>query len=285
MRTIKSPLRYPGGKSKVVDQISARFPASFAEYREPFVGGGSVFISLRQRDSCVPVWINDLNHDLICFWRCAQEDTEALAAAILHIRNTERDGQVLFKRLVSSYDARLSDFERAVRFFVLNRVTFSGTVDSGGFSQKAFEKRFTLSSIERLRELGAVVKDVKITNLDYREVLRAPGKDCFVFLDPPYLSATKSKLYGRRGALHVNFDHVEFAHQLRLCTHRWLVTYDDSPEVRKNFRFANIHEWEVQYGMNNFARSFAPKGKELFISNYDLHKIERAEDKQFALTY
>jgi DNA adenine methylase len=45
---IKSPLRYPGGKSKAIDQIAEYIPDSFSEYREPFVGGGSVFIYLKQ---------------------------------------------------------------------------------------------------------------------------------------------------------------------------------------------------------------------------------------------
>jgi DNA adenine methylase len=47
-----------------------------------------------------------------------------------------------------------------------------------------------------------------------------------------------------------------------------LITYDDSPEVRKLFSFAHIVEWELQYGMNNFTQGSAAKGKELFIKNY-----------------
>ena len=94
----------------------------------------------------------------------------------------------------------------------------------------------------------------------------------FIFLDPPYLSATKSKLYGRKGALHTDFDHAAFAAALQRCPHKWLITYDDSPEIRRNFAFANIYEWELQYGMNNYGRSFAPKGKELFITNYEIDR-------------
>jgi hypothetical protein len=30
------------------------------------------------------------------------------------------------------------------------------------------------------------------------------------------------------------------------------------------------YEWELQYGMNNYGRTFAPKGRELFIANYEL---------------
>lgn len=281
--TLKSPLRYPGGKSRALEQIAGVMPATFAEYREPFVGGGSVFIRLRQRMPHVPVWINDLNHDLYCFWKHAQADLDALVDRVTKVRDDAREGAHLFSTLTGNCASALSTFERAVRFFVLNRITFSGTVDSGGYSQQAFARRFTASSVARLDELRRVLEGVTITNLDYTELLTNAGSDAFLFLDPPYLRAVKSKLYGRRGALHTGFDHVEFAERLKACSHKWLVTYDDSPEIRRLFGFANICDWELQYGMNNYMRSFAPKGKELFITNYDVEAHEVREQVALAL--
>jgi DNA adenine methylase len=57
---------------------------------------------------------------------------------------------------------------------------------------------------------------------------------------------------------------------MKKCRHSWLITYDDSPEIRQNFQFACIHRWELQYGMNNYRQGRAEKGAELFISNYQL---------------
>ena len=57
---------------------------------------------------------------------------------------------------------------------------------------------------------------------------------------------------------------------LQQCHHRWLITYDDSPQIRENFQWANISAWELQYGMNNYKQSGAAKGKELFITNYEV---------------
>jgi DNA adenine methylase len=267
-QAIKSPLRYPGGKSRAVEQIMSYLPPRFAEYREPFVGGGSLFVHLRQKHPAMKMWINDLNYELYCFWKCAQEDSDALATEIARVKNEKRDGRALFGELTTVDVNALSDFERAVRFFVLNRITFSGTVEAGGFSQGAFEKRFTDSSIVRVRRLGELLRGVRITNLDYRELLHAPGEDVFLFLDPPYFSATHSRLYGRRGVLHTSFDHDEFAADLKHRPHKWLVTYDDSERIRNNFKFARQYEWELQYGMNNYKQASAAKGKELFIANY-----------------
>jgi len=268
MSTVKSPLRYPGGKSRAIPKILDQLPETFSELREPFVGGGSVFLAIKQKFPSIHVWINDLNFDLYCFWKTAQVSAEELAAAVTKIKNETKHGRDLFEEFRSSLSNELSDFDRAVRFFVLNRISFSGTVDSGGYSELAYHSRFTHSSISRLLALGPLLQDVKITHLDYRDVIHENGNRVLIFLDPPYLTATKSRLYGKNGDLHLGFDHAEFSAEMKKCPHQWLITYDDSVEIRQNFSHANIHEWELQYGMNNYKQNNAAKGKELFITNY-----------------
>ncbi len=276
---LKSPLRYPGGKSRAIQQIRYLLPKGFREYREPFVGGGSFFIYLRQTCPETSIWINDLNPELYFFWKYAQKDSEKLAGEIFKVKSKGINGQELFDELVNKNSESLSELERAVRFFVLNRITFSGVVESGGYSRLAFLERFTASSIRRVAGLGRLLEGVRITCLDYRELLHDGGKEVFTFLDPPYFKATKSKLYGKNGILHLNFDHSEFADEMKKCNHSWLITYDDSREIRKNFDFANIYEWQLQYGMNNYKQGKAEKGSELFISNYEL-PIEQIVEKK-----
>jgi DNA adenine methylase len=281
---IKSPLRYPGGKSKAINQIVEYLPESFAEFREPFVGGGSVFIYLKQKFPDRKFWINDLNRELFLFWKFAQSDIANLVKEVRHFKDKYTDGKLLFTELTTVDVNNLSDFKRAVRFFILNRITFSGTVESGGFSQEAFHKRFTNTSIERLERLGDILtENVQITNLDYSHLLNAEGKNIFVFLDPPYSSAAKSKLYGKDGDLHTSFNHQIFAELLIQCQQPWLITYDNSPQIRENFKSVNIAEWELQYGMNNYKQNGAAKGKELFITNYEIqYDVEKkAKNKNF----
>jgi DNA adenine methylase len=136
-------------------------------------------------------WINDLNYDLYCFWQCAQENIDLLVAEITEIKQKYDNGRELFQDLTRE-DLKLTDFEKAVRFFILNRITFSGTVDSGGYSQAAFTSRFTDSSIARLTQIAPLLASVKITNQDYEELLFAEGKEVFIFLDPPYYSRAVS---------------------------------------------------------------------------------------------
>lgn len=270
--TVKTPLRFPGGKSRGVRQILSLIPP-FEAYREPMVGGGSVFLALRQLFPRRHFWINDLNYELYCFWAVLQSHPENLMRKILQIYEQAEDGRELFTRLMERYDQG-DELERAVRFFVLNRITFSGTVDSGGYSEQAFKGRFTLSAIRRLAQVAPLLQGVRITHGDYEAVLRAPGEGVFIFLDPPYYSATASRLYGRRGELHTGFDHQRLSHVLRETSHRWLLTYDDSPFIRQLYGGYSILSWQLQYGMNNYKQSIARPGQELFIANYSLETIQ-----------
>jgi DNA adenine methylase len=266
-----SPLRYPGGKSRAISQILPLLPPSFRDYGEPFIGGGSVFLAVKSafQSQVERYWINDLNPDLVAFWRQTQGNVEALTQQIIAHKVATSNGRDLYDHFLKTQGVG-SEFERAVRFFILNRITFSGVVDSGGYSQQAFEKRFTESSIERVRKVAPLLQSTQITHGDYESVVTAEGESVFIFLDPPYRSATRSKLYGVGGQLHTGFDHARFAEIMRHCPHQWLITYDDDPLVRDYFHFAHIHTWQLQYGMNNYKQGSAAKGDELFISNYAL---------------
>lgn len=83
--------------------------------------------------------------------------------------------------LLNRRNEYLSDFQRAVDFFILNRISFSGTVDSGGYSQKAFESRFTQSSIERLKDIAKIIQNIEFSCEDYEKLLLKEGKCLYIF--------------------------------------------------------------------------------------------------------
>jgi len=268
MKIITSPLRYPGGKSKALKKIIPHTPMDFSEYREPFVGGGSVFLRLKQLKPNAKYKINDLNLDLMCFWEQLRKNPDELVREIRRIKNREDNGKKLFYRL--KYDDDKSDeFSVAVRYFVLNRITYSGIVDAGGYSQESFKKRFTHSSIEKLVKVSKLLDNVEITNDSYEKLLLQDGNDVFIFLDPPYYGNKESKLYGKRGKFHRLFNHHKFAEDVKNCKHNYLITYDDSVVIRKLFSFSNIYPWKLQYLMDNVNGNKPKKGSEIFITNYE----------------
>jgi DNA adenine methylase len=263
---IKSPLRYPGGKSRAVDLIASLLP-DFDEFREPFLGGGSVFVHTKQRFPNKKYWGNDLYFELFKFWEKTQHNINELIEKIYEWRNQFSVGKELH-RFLNQNLPNFSDLERATAFFIFNRITFSGTTLSGGFSERAYHERFTESSIKRLVPFSQLIQETMITNYDYKELIHAEGNNVFLFLDPPYYSATKSALYGRNGHLHKSFDHIEFAETMKQCSHRWLITYDDSEYIRNLFSFATIIPWNLKYGMRNVTETSNQNGREIFVSNY-----------------
>jgi len=276
---IKSPLRYPGGKNRAIKIIAPLIP-DFKEFREPFVGGGSVFFHTKQKHPGKKFWINDLYFKLYQFWNQSQSNLDKVVNQVLLWKNKFKEGRELHRFLIDNFD-EFNETEIASAFFVLNRITFSGTSESGGYSNQAFLKRFTPSSIERLKLIDKVLGDTKITNLDFQEVIEAEGEDVFIFLDPPYFSATKSALYGKNGNMHKGFDHERFAEVMKNTNHNWLITYDNCEYIRELFSFANIFTWELTYGMRNVTEKSKQKEKEIFISNY-LETIE-VPNKQLIL--
>lgn len=284
---IKSPLRYPGGKSRAVELIHSLVP-SFQEFREPFVGGGSVFVNLKQRYPNKHYWINDLYFELYKFWEITQTNIDKLIDEINKFRNRFSDGKELHRFLIEN-KKNFNDIETAASFFIFNRITFSGTTESGGFSNHAYHDRFTESSIVRLKLLAEILPNTKITNFDYQEVVERDGDNVFIFLDPPYYSATKSALYGKNGNLHKQFDHQRFADVMKNCEHSWLITYDDSEYIRELFDFAYISNFNLVYGMrnvNNSKNGTNQKASEIFISNYnknnDKYKLSNHQASLFA---
>lgn len=279
-RPIKSPLRYPGGKSKAVKRILSLIP-EYDEYREPMVGGGSVFFALKQKCPEKKYWINDKNKDLYLFWKFCKEQPNELVAEIRRMKDMFHHrgrGKRLFRYLIVNKD-KFTELQIAARFFILNRISFSGLVESGGYSQMAFDLRFTESSIERMKKASEVLQGVTITNMDYKELVNRAGVNTFLFLDPPYMSNAEAKLYGERGRLHAHFRHRRFAANMEKCKHKYLITYDDCSGVQKLYTFANaielkIQGWKLQYGTNNGKENKEDKtatiGKELFIFNYEV---------------
>lgn len=268
-KRFRSPLRYPGGKQKAIEQIARVFPRSAIEYREPLVGGGSVYFHARTHGFANRYWINDKFRELVSFWQTVkqpgtcgqlQDELEELRRGF---HSAEEIKEYFLKARNEQPETR---YREALLFFFFNRVTFSGTTRAGGFSAAASLRRFTASSIARLARMPEALAETRITNLDFEEVIDAPGDDVFLFLDPPYFTA--SRLYGRGGSLH-EFDHEKLERCLRKTEHRFLITYDDCQEIRQLYRWATVKKWSLQYGMNNCNMQRESKiGAELFITNW-----------------
>ena len=73
-KQLKTCLRYPGGKSRAVAKMDPYFPdlRNYDEFREPFLGGGSVAIYITKKYPSLDIWVNDLYEPLVNFWQQLQ---------------------------------------------------------------------------------------------------------------------------------------------------------------------------------------------------------------------
>ena len=235
--TSRSPLRYPGGKSRAVKHIRPYIPPDIDQLCSPFLGGASVELSYAADG--IAVHGSDAFEPLINFWRFAQSDAARLAERVRHHHPLLKSH---FYNLQKSYRNLSDPLEQAAVFFVLNRSSFSGTTLSGGMSPG--HPRFTPTAITRLERFAN--HRLQVDHLDYREAL-ARHPDTFLYLDPPY--ANGQRLYGHRGDMHDNIDHRELAEALYRRS-GWVLSYNDCPEIRALYRGYRIVEPGWTYGMS-----------------------------------
>jgi DNA adenine methylase len=247
----RSPLRYPGGKSRAVSAIVRLIPANIERMWSPFLGGGSVELACAARG--IRVFGSDLFEPLVNFWNYLLTDATQLADAVEDYLPLPKPR---FYHLQKTYLMMSDPLERAAVFFALNRASFSGATLTGGMSPG--HPRFTKSSIQRLRDFS--VDRFSVRHCDYREAI-ANAPDEFMYLDPPYIIG--SKLYGYKGNMHTNFDHKELARILKDKS-QWILSYNDSEQVRQLYEGYEILTPEWVYGMANDKRS-----REVLIVNLD----------------
>ena len=271
MKALKTPLRYPGGKSRATKYICPRFPKKISEYREPFLGGGSVAIEFGKRCPDVPIWVNDFYTPLAVFWTQLRDSGQDLRDRLTEIKlehNTPDKAKELFNEYKESlYDG--DDLERAVKFYLINKCSFSGLTESSSFSKQASESNFSLRGIDKLPEYSRMIAEWKITNLHYEELL-GDDEDVFIYLDPPY--DIKIPIYGKRGAMHKHFDHDKFAIDCDNYTSPMLISYNSSQIVKDRFSGLqwSASEFDLTYSMRttgDYMQKQAER-KELILMNY-----------------
>ena len=274
MKALKTPLRYPGGKSRATKYICPRFPDKISEYREPFLGGGSVAIEFTKRYPGVPIWVNDLYGPLATFWTQLRDDGQAIRDRLTELKlghPTPDTAKVLFgtsKELIIKDE--VSDFDRAVAFWVVNKCSFSGLTAASSFSAQASDANFTLRGIDKLPEYSLLIADWHITNKRYEEIITDLVQDTFLYLDPPY--DIKDNLYGTGGKLHKKFDHDLFSERMDTITTNSLVSYNSSQLVKDRFSGLqwNAYEFDLTYTMRSVGDYMRDQQdrKELILTNY-----------------
>ena len=251
---MKSPLRYPGGKSRAVKIIKDFIPEGIDTLASPFFGGGSVELYFASQG--VKVRGYDLLQPLCWFWTALMQDNKALAEMADSFRELHEDFPLgkrgLTRDNFNNLKRELREQEsysiyNAAAFYALNRSSFSGATLSGGYSKRSAWERFTDNSISNIETIPDV--DVSVENKSFEQSI-AENPDAFLYCDPPYLQEVGNNLYGNSGDLHKNFDH-EKLRDILVSRKDWLLSYNDCPEIRELYRGYEIINTAWAYGMKN----------------------------------
>ena len=273
MKSLKTPLRYPGGKSRACVKMDPYFPdlRDYDEFREPFLGGGSVAIHITKKYPNLDIWVNDLYEPLVNFWQQLQmfgEEMKNILAELKTEHNTPELARDLFtaaKTHINNED--YSNLGRAVDFYIVNKCSFSGLTESSSFSPQASNSNFSLRGIEKLPEYSKLIEKWRITNYSY-DYLMDGNKGAFMYLDPPY--DIKDNLYGRKGSMHKGFDHDKFAADCDANDMDQLVSYNSDQLVMDRFKNWNAAEFDLTYTMRSVGEYMREQKerKELLLFNY-----------------
>ncbi|MCW5908547.1 MAG: DNA adenine methylase [Chitinophagales bacterium] len=140
----RSPLRYPGGKTRGVEFITRFFPKNLDKLLSPFLGGGSIELATASKGT--KVYGYDMFSPLVEFWQCLTTQPKELAEEVEKYFPLSKSDFYQLQQTQTKFKTKL---ERAAVYYVLNRSSFSGATLSGGMSPE--HPRFTETSIERLR--------------------------------------------------------------------------------------------------------------------------------------
>lgn len=265
-----SPLRYPGGKTRLADFLSKllRTKANGRDvvFVEPFAGGAGAALQLLVEGKVSQILINDLDPAIYTFWKVAVYDTDRL---IRKIQRTEISVSEWKKQHKIYKKKPKNDLRFAFATFYLNRTNRSGIIEGGpigGFDQEGewkLDARFNKKGlIERLRKIKEFRNQITVKNLDGIELLKGIQenknfKDLFVFIDPPYVE--KGQL------LYLNHyqlkNHEKLASFLNETVLNWVMTYDDTPFIRKLYSGKAVRRFDIAHTAHS-----RRVGKEVLIS-------------------
>lgn len=237
-----SPLRYPGGKRKIVNFIKLIFEKNDlkgGQYIEPYAGGASVALALLLDGYASKVVINDIDKSIHAFWNCVLNDCDNFCKLIentpISIEEWRKQKEIYRKQDFKS------SLELGFSTFYLNRTNRSGILNAGvigGLEQKQewkIDARFNKKElIKRIVRIANLSDQIILSNKDACKLLRwtkhkLPENTLYYF-DPPY--------YMKGKELYLNYyeheDHVKISKEIRtLKKQKWIVSYDNTPEIKK----------------------------------------------------
>lgn len=254
--TTHSFFRYPGGKSKLRKEILPHINSQL-EYREPFVGGGHIALSVSNSVR----WINDWDIGIASLWKAVFFHTEALCDRVATFIPSV-DAFFSFKKELKECSAEPENpVDIGFKKLAIHQMSFSGLGTMaggpiGGVSQEG--KPYQVGCrwnpkliIKKIRHISNTQKTIRVTRQDFSSLILDTTTEAVLYVDPPY--------YVQGNALYQHGfsqeQHENLATLLKNTPHQWVLSYDDCPEVRDLYAWASITDVGISYTISGARKS------------------------------
>lgn len=262
MMKIYSPLRYPGGKSRIFPFVSHLLEENDMKgiaYAEPYAGGAGLALKLLIEGWVDHININDLNPSIYTFWKVLLTRTDELCDWIASVDVTMENWRV-YKDIQKNQETT-DEFELAKSTLFLNRTNISGVIKGGpigGINQTGAYKidvRFNKEElIKKIRLIATFKGKIHLSNDDglvFLKKISRKREDVFVYLDPPY--------YKKAADLYMNFftdkNHEDLCELMSSYRKRWMISYDNEDFILKLYeKFRKIEYQLAQYASNRIGK-------------------------------
>lgn len=261
---VKSPLRYPGGKFYALKHIMPYIACvAHDEYREPFLGGGSVFFAKPKANINI---LNDLEDKIIFLYEFIKDKyqmNELIALLSKEVATKQRHSEI--KDFIPT-----NSLEAAFKTFYLNRTSYCGIINAPawGYAEKKSSPPKNWGSF--IVNASKKLQDVELHTTDFSNIISMParGQRVLMYLDPPYYHADQKRAYTK--PFEIN-DHIRLAQDLKKTQFLFCLSYDDCTEIRELYQWANIYNVSWLYNTDNKPGEKRKSCKELIITNYKVY--------------
>lgn len=265
-------VKWAGGKQGIAHSLSKFFPRNYHKFYEPFLGGGSVLLSVCPKEAVVA----DMNEWLVDAYHAVRDDWEKVASLLDTFPNTKED----FLRIRTTDPASLDLFGRAAQFIYLIKTCFRGLFrvnQRGCFNVPYGEYQRAYYDAENLLDVSTALKHVEFRTGDFELSLHDVTSEDFIYLDPPYYKLGGYSDFNRytKGQFREQ-DHIRLAALCRELDQRgvkWAMSNSDTPFIR--FLYDGFQATEITNRREINLKSQERSVVELLVTNYPLPKGER----------
>lgn len=266
-------VKWAGGKSQLLPELTRRIPPYTGTYYEPFLGGGALLLNLQPNRAV----LNDINASLLNVYAWIKTDVQGLIACLDGL-NQKDCNQALYNELRETYNRQKDDksIQSAALFIWLNKYSFNGLYrvnKSGNFNVPWNKKTHTpVYDKENLYAISAYLRQNQVVfkNADFEETCQSCAQDDFVYFDSPYVPMGKSSdftNYTKDGFAYQ--DHVRLRNLLDSLSHRnvkCMLSNNDTYLVHDLYKNYRIESIPVHRNINANGRNRT--SQEVIITNY-----------------